>query len=168
MHLLDLAVELERCLVVIVQRHRRAQVAADVEAVVGGEQQRCADRHLAFGDDLAVDLHGHVQRAAGFGYGVGRLDFDLHLAGGQLLLGVDFRPLDLEEVVFVAEHAVLHVAGQAAGKSAEGVEHAVGIGRDLGIDGDDVVLVAERRCGELRHPRDVAREGPLRVGRGDS
>ena len=109
-------------------------------------KSRGADRDLAFGDGLAIDLDRHIQRAAGLEYGVGRLDFDLHLASGQLLLGADARALDLEEVVFVAERAVLHVAGEAARESAEGVQHAVRIGRDVGIDRDDVVLVAESRA----------------------
>ena len=119
------------------------------------------------GDHLAVDLHGDVERAAGLGHGVGRLDLDLHLARGELLLGADLRALDDEEVVLVAEHAVLHVAGEAAGVRAQRVEHAVGVGRDIGVDGDEVGLVAEGRRAELRHADDVAGEGPLRVGRRD-
>src|SRR5262245_26099389 len=45
--LLDRAGELERGLVVVLQPHRRAEVNAEIKAVVGGETQRCADRHHA-------------------------------------------------------------------------------------------------------------------------
>src|ERR1035438_9654661 len=41
----DLPVKGERCLVEIVERYGRAEVAADVEAVVGGEAERGGDRH---------------------------------------------------------------------------------------------------------------------------
>ena len=46
-HLLDGAVELERDLVVVVKRHRRTVNDADVEAVVGSEEQWGRYWHLA-------------------------------------------------------------------------------------------------------------------------
>jgi hypothetical protein len=54
-------------------------------------------------------------------------DFDLHLAGRELVLGLDFGALNLEQVELVAEEAVLHVAGDAAGKAGQRIEHAVGV-----------------------------------------
>ena len=77
----------------------------------------------------------------------------------------DLRPLDLEEVVLVTEDAVLDEAGDAAGEPAQLVEHAIGVGGDLGVDGDDVGSGAQGRGGELRHADGVAEEGPFRVGR---
>ena len=64
------------------------------------------------GNDLAVHLHRHVQRTPRqlIGLDEARLDFNLHLAGRERFLGADLRPLDLEEVVLVAEDAVLHEA----------------------------------------------------------
>ena len=117
---------------------------------------------------MPLTLHRDVERTGRFGLGVRGLDLDLHLAGRQLLLGADLGALDDEEVVLVAEDAVLDEAGEAAGESAQRVEHAVGVGRDLGVDGDDVRLVAERRRAELGHAGDVAGEGPLAVGRRDA
>ena len=38
---------------------------------------------------LTVHSQGHVERAGRLGYGVLRLDFDLHLARRQLVLGPD-------------------------------------------------------------------------------
>ena len=111
MRLLDLAVELERRLVVILHADRRAEVDAEVEAVVGGEEQRRADRHYAGGDLLAVDFHHDLERTGGLGLDVSGLDFDLHFAGRQFVLGLDVRAHELEQVVFVGQHAVLHVAG---------------------------------------------------------
>ena len=63
------------------------------------------NRHLAPDDDLAVDLQRDFQRGAGPGHDGLSFDLDLHLAGRQLLLRLDLRPLDLEQVVLVAEHA---------------------------------------------------------------
>ena len=40
LYLIDPAVESKGSLVKIVERHRRAEIGADVEAVVGGEEQR--------------------------------------------------------------------------------------------------------------------------------
>ena len=51
-HLVDRAVELERRLVAVVERDRRAQGDADVEAVVCGEKQAGADRHHAAATSL--------------------------------------------------------------------------------------------------------------------
>jgi hypothetical protein len=39
----DFAIELERRLVVVLDPHRRAEVNAEVEGVVGGKPDRCAD-----------------------------------------------------------------------------------------------------------------------------
>ena len=85
-NMIDRAIKLERRFIEVIQRYRRAEVGADVEAVVGGEQQRRADRHFALCDDLAIDPHGDIQRAGGLEYGIGSLDFDPYLARGELLL----------------------------------------------------------------------------------
>ena len=105
---------------------------------------------------------------AGLGHYVGRLDLDLHLADRELLFGADLRALDDEEVVLVAENAVLHEAGEAPGVRPQLVEHAVGVGRDLGVNGDDVGFVAQGWRAELRHADGVAGESPLRIGRADA
>jgi hypothetical protein len=108
---LDGSVELERHLVKVIKRHRRTVGNADVEAVVACEEQRRGYRHLACRNHFAVHLHGDVERSSGLEHCVGRLDFDLHLADRELLLGADLRALDDEEVVLVTENAVLHEAG---------------------------------------------------------
>ncbi len=54
--LLDLAVELKRRLVVILETNRRAEVDTEVQALVGGKPQRRADGHHARGNFLAIDL----------------------------------------------------------------------------------------------------------------
>jgi hypothetical protein len=51
----DFSIEGERCLVEIVERHGRAEVTADVEAVVGGEGKSGGDRHPALRHDLTID-----------------------------------------------------------------------------------------------------------------
>lgn len=60
MHLLDRAVEQKRRLVEVFERDRRAEVGANVEAVAGGEEQRYADRHVAFGDFFPVGFDSHT------------------------------------------------------------------------------------------------------------
>src|ERR1700733_11779671 len=61
---LDFAVEFEGRLVEIVERHWRSERQADVKAVIGGKRERRAYWYGAFSNDLAVHLHGHLQRAA--------------------------------------------------------------------------------------------------------
>src|SRR5579862_1122322 len=51
----DFSIEGERCLVEIVERHGRAEIAADVEAVVCGEGKSGGDRHPALRYDLTID-----------------------------------------------------------------------------------------------------------------
>ena len=65
------------------------------------------------------------------GLGVRGLDLDLRPAGGQGLLGADLGALDDEQVVLVAEVAVVDEAGEAAAVAAERVEHAVGVLREV-------------------------------------
>ena len=90
------AVELERRLVKVIERHGRAQVAADVEAIVRRKRKRSGDGHFAGGGFLAVDLQGDLRRRAGARRKESRLDLNRRFAGGQLLLGLDLRPVDLE------------------------------------------------------------------------
>src|ERR1035438_2335750 len=61
-HVCDLPAECERGFVVVINGDGRAKVCADIKAIVCGEQQRCADRDLAFGDFLAIDFQDHVER----------------------------------------------------------------------------------------------------------
>src|SRR6202020_2589479 len=79
MHLRDGAVELERYLVVVLKRHRRTEGNADIEAVVGGEQQWSGYRHLARRKHFAIDLQCYVERPAGLRHCVRSFNFDLHL-----------------------------------------------------------------------------------------
>src|SRR6516162_9229931 len=162
----DLPVERERRLVEVVQRHRRAEVAADVETVVRGEGEWGADRRLPLGYQLPIHLEHHIQRGTGCGRGQLRFDLDLHLADGQLVLRLDLRALDLEQVVLVAESAVLDVAGQSPGERPERVEDAIRLLGHLDFHADDVVELPQLRRCELGHPGDGPIEGPLRVGRG--
>src|SRR5262249_31484671 len=156
----DLPVELERRLVEVVERHRRAEVAADVQAVVRGEGQWCRDGYATPGDLLAVDPQCDVERRRGLCPGQPRFDLDRHLAGGELPLRLDRRALNLEQVVLVAKYTVLDVAGQPAGERAEGVQHATGVLGHLDLHADEVAELAELRGGELRHAGDRAAEGP--------
>ena len=57
----DLPIEGKGCLVEIGQRYRRAEIASDVETVVGGESHRRSDRYSALRHDLTVDLQRDVQ-----------------------------------------------------------------------------------------------------------
>ena len=53
--LLNLAVELKRRLVVVLETNRRAEVAPEVETVVGGENERSADWNHTRRDFLAIE-----------------------------------------------------------------------------------------------------------------
>lgn len=82
--LMDDAVELERCLVAVVERHGGAECLTDVEAIVGSEAERRADRHRALGHDRSVVFEHDVQRPGGDGFAdVGRLDHDADVAGDE-------------------------------------------------------------------------------------
>jgi hypothetical protein len=70
-------------------------------------------RHLACRNLFTIDFHRDVERPAGLGHCVRRRDFDLYFAHWELLLGADLHALDDEEVVLVAENAVLHETGEA-------------------------------------------------------
>src|SRR3984885_10297313 len=164
-HLLYFSVELERRLVVVIKRDRRPQGDADVEAIVRREGDRCRYRNLAGRNHSPIDLHGDVERSTWPEHCIRRLDLDLHLTNGELLLGADLGALDDKEVVFVAENAVLHEAGEATGVRTQFVEHAVGVGWDLGVDGDDVGPITQGWCAELRDAYRVSRERPTRIGR---
>ena len=159
------AIEFERGLIVVLKPDWRAEVDAEVEAIVGRKDQRRTHWYHARRDVLAVDFQDHLERAGRPALHVGRLDFDLRLAGGQFVFGLDMGPHDLEQIVFVRQHAVFDVQGEATGKPAQCVEHAVGIGRHVGVNANKVFFVAERGRGDFRHPRDGAREGPRCVWR---
>ena len=81
-HVIDPAVEWKRCLIVIVDGHRRAEVGADVEAVVGGEPQWRADRHRALGNFLTVHRQGDFQWTSSLLHRILGDYFDLDLADG--------------------------------------------------------------------------------------
>ena len=79
--LVDGAIELERRLVAVVERHWGAECLTDVEAIVGSEAERRADRHRALSHDRSVDFEHDVQRPGGDGFAdVGRLDHDADVA----------------------------------------------------------------------------------------
>ena len=85
----------------------------------------------------------------------------LYLGDGAL--GLDVRASDLEEVVLVAEPAILHVEAQSGGEPTERVDHAAGLRGDLGVDANDVLGVAQRRRSKFGHARDVPREHPFAI-----
>ena len=97
----DLAIEFEGGLIVVLKSNRRAQVDAEVEAIVGRKEQRGADWHHARRDFLAVDFQDHLERAGWPALQIGRLNFDLCLAGRQFVLGLDVGALDLEQILFI-------------------------------------------------------------------
>ena len=72
-------------------------------------------------------------------------DLNLGLAGGQLFLGLDLRALNLEQVVFVGEDAVLDIASQATGERAQLVEAAAGVGGNVG----DAAKLRSRAAAQL-------------------
>ena len=84
----DLPVEGERCLVEIVFRDRRAEIAADVEAVVGGKGERGSNRHPALRNDLTIDLERHIKGDPVWAP-LARFDFNFHVAGRQFLFRDD-------------------------------------------------------------------------------
>ncbi len=107
------------------------------------------------------------ERAAGPALGVLGLDLDRAAPGGSGWSRANLGAHEDEQVVLVAEVAVVDEAGEPAGGAAECVEHSARVAGHLGVDGDDVGSVAQRGGAELRHPDDVAGELPLAVGRGD-
>jgi len=90
---LDHSGERERRAVVVVEGNGAAEAGADVQAIVGGEQQRRADRDKARGALLAVDRDRDVQRAARLDLRVLRADRDRRQSGREGLLGADLRAL---------------------------------------------------------------------------
>ena len=84
----DLAVEFEGGLIVVIDADRRAEVDAEVEAIVGRKDQRGAHRHHARRNFVAVDFQHHLERTGWLALNVGRLDFDLDLAAGSLSLAL--------------------------------------------------------------------------------
>ena len=127
--------------------------------------ERHGCRHLALRHDVAIHLQRDVHRSPDF---VGQFRFDLHfhLARRQLVFGPDLRALDLEQVELVTEDAVLHIAGDAAGKARQRVEHAIGVLRHVQIHGHNAVDLAQFGCSGFRHPGHGAIEGPFGEGRG--
>src|SRR5581483_6966108 len=93
----DGAVELKRRLVEVIERHGRAEIAADVEAIVDGKSQRGGDGHFAGGDFLAVDLEGDLRGRAGARRKKLGLDLDPRFSDGQFFLRLDLCAVDLEE-----------------------------------------------------------------------
>ena len=142
MRLLNLPVELEWCIVVIIDADRRAQVHAKVQTIVGGKEQGRADGNCAGGDLLAVDFHHNLERPGRLRleYKWFRLRFSLYLR--QLVLRLDVCARELEQIVFIRQHAILHVAAKPAGKTAERVNHTAGVSWNLGVNCDNVRLVA--------------------------
>src|SRR6516165_3611391 len=121
------------------RRHRRPEICADVEAIIGCEQHRNGHWHLSTRHLRAIDLQLDVQWTGWLLLGVDGLDFDLDLAGWDVLLRAEPRSLNLEEVVFVAEFAAFYVGRESARKRPQRIEHAVGIAGNLGINGNEIV-----------------------------
>ena len=126
-----------------------------------GEVERHGGGHPALRHLLAIHLQRDVHRAADLG-GQLRFDFHLHLAGRQLVLGLELGALDLEQVELVAQEAVLHVAGDAAGKAGQRVEHAVRIRGHVHLHGHQAVHLAELGRGGFRHAGDGAHRRSIR------
>ena len=101
---MDGAVEGEWFLVEVVQRHWPGSLA-DVETIVGSEQERSGDRPtLALRDDLAVDFERHIHRSTGSGRDQFGHDFNSGtLPVGSLSFGFDLRAIDFQQIVFVAK-----------------------------------------------------------------
>src|SRR5690606_3811452 len=97
------------------------KIDSEIEAVVGGEQQGRTDGDPALGGLFAVDLQDDVERTRGSDHCVSRLHLNDDFAGGEPLLRLDLRALNLEEIVFVAEYAVLDIATETSGERAEGI-----------------------------------------------
>ena len=76
--------------------------------------------------------------------------FDLRLAGGQFVLRLDLGTHKLEQIVFVRQHAIFDVQGEAPRKTAQRVENAIGIGWHVSINADKVFFVAEARARQLQ------------------
>src|SRR5689334_21188431 len=156
----DGAIKLEGGLIVVLKPDRRAEVDAEIEAIVGRKEQWGANWHHARRDFLAVDFQDHIERTGRLALDVGSLDFDLHLASRQFVFGFNVRALDLEEIVLIRQHTIFDVQGEAARKTAKRIKYAIGIGRHVDVHTDEIILVAKRWGDCFRHPRDCAREGP--------
>ena len=78
------AVESERRLVVLIERHGGIEVGPQVEGGVRGEVERHGGGDPALGGDFAVHLKGDIERPSNAA-GQFRLDLDLDLAGRRLL-----------------------------------------------------------------------------------
>ena len=64
--------------------------------------------------------------------------------------------------------ALVHIDGDAAARTAEGVKDAVGLVAALEVYRDHVALPPNAGSGELGHPSGGGVEGPLSVGRGNA
>src|SRR5689334_14618064 len=95
----DGAIKLEGGLIVVLKPDRRAEVDAEVEAVVGRKEQWGANRHHARRDLLAIDLQDHIERTGRLALDIGSHDLDLYLAGRQLSPSLDVSALNLEQII---------------------------------------------------------------------
>ena len=71
----DLAIEFEGSLIVVLKPDRRAEVDAEVEAIVGRKDQRRTHWYHARRDFLAIDFQDNLERAGWPALHIGRLDF---------------------------------------------------------------------------------------------
>lgn len=117
MRTFDLAIEFEGGLIVVLNPDRRAEIDAEVEAIIGCKEQRGADWYNARSDFVAIDFQNHFEGTGWPALDICRLDLDLQLAGRQFVLGFDVSALNLEQIVFIRQHALLDVQREATGKT---------------------------------------------------
>lgn len=65
LHLLDLAIELERAAVVVITGNRRAEIDTDIEGLAGGKGERDAALGGDLGDLLALHAQEHIGGSPG-------------------------------------------------------------------------------------------------------
>jgi hypothetical protein len=75
----------ERSAGAVVQRNRCTHACADVQTVIGGDGQRCADGYLAGADGLVTEAQREVERPGKPSFGVARLRRDLTLPAGSFV-----------------------------------------------------------------------------------
>ena len=102
MTLLIVSVEDEGPSVEIVERHRRAEIDADVEGFAGGEGARHGALHVDAADFVAIDRQSTTAAAAP-GFAMAVFTSILCLPGAKSSLGAPDVTLDDHHVVFVDE-----------------------------------------------------------------
>src|SRR5208337_3041295 len=168
LYLRDLSVELERTPFKVVAGNRGAKVDAHVEGLAGGEGARHGNLRDRARDFVAINAEHDVGGRAG-PRGLKRgIHNDGVFAGRELFLRLRDVALDDHHVVFVDEVPLVHVAGETAARTAEGVEYAAGVLTGFEVDGDLVTLAAQAGRGKLRHAIGGVVKGPALVGAFDT